>query len=61
MYNKIDLPEMEKKFTNGKTIMVFKVPFEKLVGKSLYLIVYNQKIDSTNKINPKLTIMFLNI
>ena len=54
-HNKIDLPEMEKKFTNGKTIMIFKVSFEKLVGKSLYLIVYNQKIDSTNKINPKLT------
>ena len=49
-----ELPEKETKYKNGKESMIFKVPFEKVANNSLYLIVYNEKKNSTNKINPKL-------
>jgi len=52
--NIMDLPEMENKYKNGKRIIIFKVPYEKVVSDSLYLIVYNEKKNDTNKIDPKL-------
>ena len=52
--NIMDLPEMENKNKNGKRIVVFKVPADKVVNNSLYLIVYNKKKNNTNKIDPKL-------
>ena len=51
--NIMDLPEMENKYKNGKRIVVFKVP-DNVVNNSLYLIVYNEKKNDTNKIDPKL-------
>jgi hypothetical protein len=51
----MDLPEMENKFKNGKRIVIFRVPTEKVVNNSLYLIVYNEKKNSDNKIDPKLS------
>jgi len=51
--NIMQLPELEQKFKNGKTTMIFKVP-ENIANNSLYLIVYNEKKNSTNKIKPNL-------
>ena len=39
---------------NGKVSIMFRAPIEKIVNNSLYLIVYNEKGNSNNKINPKL-------
>ena len=39
---------------DGKTSLIFRAPIEKVVNNSLYLIVYNEKGSSSNKINPKL-------
>ena len=52
--NLMELPEMEDKFKNGKRTIIFKVPTEKVVNNSLFLIVYNENKNSTNEINKKL-------
>ena len=39
---------------DGKTSRIFRAPIETVKDNSLYLIVYNEKGSSTNKINPKL-------
>ena len=39
---------------DGKTSRIFRAPIETVKDNSLYLIVYNEKGSSSNKINPKL-------
>ena len=49
-----EFEEEETVEKNGKISLIFRAPLEKVVNNSLYLIVYNEKGSSSNKINPQL-------
>ena len=52
--NSTNFTEMSTKYVNGKHIMIFKVPSEKVINNTLYLVVYNLKKNSSDVIYPEL-------